>query len=369
MPRVAWFHPRPSTPSPAADDTAALAAALSARGVLVDGFDEAHAHDFVWRHARQPYDLCVYDLADTDAHAFVWPYLVHYPGLLRLRSPAAGHSRAPALIRTFRRRELAAEVAFAGPELLKAAVLGSRLVAVSDEQLAGRLHREYPSAPIRLVPLGIGQTAAPRTPSFPDDPLRIETTPGTPIEMVERAAARAQAAGARLELRADGAGAPGADVLLALEWPPYPGEPPLSALAGMSRHQAVVVLETVGTARWPALDPQTWETRELTGRSAPLAVSIDPRDEEHSLVLVMRRFAADRALVDRLAAGAHAWWRDHATLAHAASGWERAIDDAMRLAPPPRPPGWPDHLDRDGTGDVRRVAEELGLDVDVLRAR
>ena len=366
MPTLAWFRPAPPAPTPL-DDTAALIRELSP-SFRVDGYDAASAHQFVFRHARRPYDLCVYELANTPAHAFVWPYLLHYPGVLHLRSPAADRSRASALARASRAPGLMAELDFSGCDLLRAPVLASRLVVTTDDELASRLQQSHPDATVRRVPLGFGRPGEP-SPRRHEGPLRFAAPGATHRDLIDRAAQRAAAAGARLEsVRGGAEDAFGeADVILTLEWPPSNGEPPLTALAAMAHGRAVVVFETEGTARWPALDPQTWQSRALAGADEPFVVSIDPRDEEHSLVLVMRRLAADRALVDRLAASGHAWWRHHATIAHAAAGWRQALEEAVPLSPPPRPGGWPAHLDADGTQHARRVLEEVHVSVDFLR--
>ena len=68
-------------PSPSADDRSRL-------------FD---AHDFVWKHLRSPYDLTVYELADSPSFSFVRPYLVRYPGLVVLHDDRLHRSGAHAL--------------------------------------------------------------------------------------------------------------------------------------------------------------------------------------------------------------------------------------------------------------------------------
>jgi hypothetical protein len=79
----------------------------------------------------------------------------------------------------------------------------------------------------------------------------------------------------------------------------------------MSAHKPLIVLETTSTADWPALDPQTWQPRGFT-LDPPIVVSIDPRDEEHSLMLAIRRLSNDAALRQRLADAAYAWATSHA---------------------------------------------------------
>ena len=57
----------------------------------------------------------------------------------------------------------------------------------------------------------------------------------------------------------------------------------------MAAGKAVITIETEATAEWPAIDPQTWRPRGLAVNDAPIAVTVDPRDEEHSLMLAIRR--------------------------------------------------------------------------------
>src|SRR6185436_596882 len=52
------------------------------------------------------------------------------------------------------------------------------------------------------------------------------------------------------------------DVRIALEWPPT-GDAPTLALAGMAAGKPVIVFESEESADWPALNPQTWQSRGL----------------------------------------------------------------------------------------------------------
>src|SRR5687767_10907742 len=97
-----------------------------------------------------------------------------------------------------------------------------------------------------------------------------------------------------------------ADVIVSLPWP-VTGEAYTSALAAMAARKPVIVLETTSTAEWPALDPQTWQPRGFSP-DAPIVVSLDPRDEEHSLVLAIQRLSSDSDLRAQLADAAYAWW-------------------------------------------------------------
>jgi hypothetical protein len=183
--------------------------------------------------------------------------------------------------------------------------------------------------------------------------------------LIQRAIGRARDAGASLELISGSAESllENADIVIAVAWPP--ADELTMAFAGMAAGRAVIVLETEITAGLPALDPQTWQPRGWTGQP-PIVVSIDPRDEEHSLALALRRLATDAQLRESLGAAAHEWWRQHATLDHAVEAWRSILVEAVTVTPPPRPPNWPRHLTADGTERARDLLAECGARVDFL---
>jgi hypothetical protein len=183
--------------------------------------------------------------------------------------------------------------------------------------------------------------------------------------LIQRAVGRARDAGASLELIAGSAESvlENADILIAVSWPP--ADELTMALAGMATGRAVLVLETEIAAGWPALDPQTWQPRGWADQR-PIVVSIDPRDEEHSLALALRRLASDAQLRTSLGAAAHEWWRQHATPEHAVQAWRSIVAESVGVSPPPRPPNWPRHLTADGTERARDVLAEFGVTVDFL---
>ena len=142
--------------------------------------------------------------------------------------------------------------------------------------------------------------------------MRFAVLPQARADVLHRALARACDAGASAELAPDGPPErvmKEADVIVSLPWP-VTGDAHQSALAAMAARKPVIVLETTSTAEWPALDPQTWQPRGFIA-DPPIVVSLDPRDEEHSLVLAIQRLSSDPALRVRLADAAYTWVVSH----------------------------------------------------------
>jgi hypothetical protein len=319
--RLAWFAPRsdcgasahdraPGTERSAErgrdtapwDDTGLLIRELRSRH-RVELVDAGRAHDFVWRHAREPFDLCIYELGGTPAHQFAAAYAVHYPGVVLLRG-LPRHDRA---------------------------LLASRLVVVPHEPGARAIADDCPGTRVRTLVPGV----EPLPDDFDD---------------------RAGSARPRHDAPADGPA-----ILTALRWPPDGGALAY-ALSGFAAGRAVLVFDGPETADWPSLDPQTWEPRapleRLPGwpRQDPICVSIDPRDEAHSLRLAQRRLADDSALRARLGTAAQAWWRTHATVGRAAAAFEALLEEARAVPEPPAPRGV-----EDGTALARRLLDGAGI--------
>lgn len=301
--KLAWFRADTPQPTRPLDDTAALIAELRSTHDI-EVFTAANAGDFVSRDSRAPYDLSIYELDNTPAHAFIWPYLLHGRGVLLLRTLILHESRA--------------------------ALLASRVAVVSTPSAAETLQQEHPGARVRVAATGVQKVQeVQEVPKVHGSPVTFGAFPGERLDVIRRALARARKTGAAAELIDDSSPErllQEADVIVSLPWPWF-GEPQTPALAAMAAGKAVVVLETTATADWPALDPQTWRPRGSVA-DPPIAVSIDPRDEEHSLLLAIRRLTTDEALRARLATAAHDWWRTHATPRHAAEDWERILAEA-----------------------------------------
>lgn len=199
MSTLAFFSPWPPQPSGVATCAADVVPALAAAGHAIDVFvDEAlvqtarganqppvagdvrilSSHDFVWRHARAPYDLPVYQLGNSWAHGFAWPYLFQYPGLVVMHDARLHHARADVLLRHRRsddyRREFtynhpetpaaAAELAVRGFDgayyyhwpMRRAVIDASRLVATHARGEVALLRDAHPGRTIAHIALGHG---------------------------------------------------------------------------------------------------------------------------------------------------------------------------------------------------------------------
>ena len=372
--RIAWFRPSGAAREGDGDHLADVIAAMSVTHDI-EGVDERRAHDFVWRHARGAFDLCVYELDNTARHQYMWPYLLHYPGLLALQSATVHDARRARLVHEGRQDDYRTEVAFSGGPsqvrppwhmargqwpMLRIPVTASRLTATADAALAQEVTTAVPGAVVRTVTAGVSDPFPTdfRPDRGRDHALTVAVAEPSRAEVVRRAAARVSAEGTPIAVndrhRVD------ADVVVAARWP-LQGRPLVSALRAMAAAQPVIVAETHGTADWPAWDPQTWQPRDGSP-GPPAVISIDPRDEEHSLVLALRRLAADVHLRAELGAAARGWWATHATIGRAVASWLPVLHDATALPAPGRPGDWPAHLDADGSRLTRQILAQCGFE-------
>jgi hypothetical protein len=323
--RLAWFRATRPDSGALLDRTASLIDAL--RGThAIDVITAAEAHDFVWKHGRQPYDLCIYEV--SAAHQFVTPYLLHYPGVAFVTDLTSLDPRT---------------------------CDGSRLVVVPDDETARVLACEWPAARVRLVPTGVEDRHVGPRAIVEGQELVVATMDPARRAVVERAVQRARNAGVRVHLSP----VPDeADVIIALEWPPTSG-PPLAAVRAVASGRPAIVLEVEVTAGWPALDPQTGLPRGFSA-DPPIVISIDPRDEEHSLMLALARLAANPSLRTTLAAAARTWWHAHATFDQTVAVWEAILSEAATLD------AAASQQVADGTERARKILAEVGVAVDFL---
>jgi glycosyltransferase involved in cell wall biosynthesis len=199
MARLAFFSPWPPQPSGiaacAADVVPQLADAGHGVDVLVDeallpverGPDGPPApgavrvigaHEFVWRQARGHYDLPIYQVGNSWAHGFIWPYLFRWPGLSVLHDARLHHARANALMARKRHADYRAEFRFNHPDvspdaaelaiagfdgayyyhwpMRRAVIEASRVVACHSHALCRDMQAEHPDRTIVHVTLGHG---------------------------------------------------------------------------------------------------------------------------------------------------------------------------------------------------------------------
>jgi glycosyltransferase involved in cell wall biosynthesis len=197
MPRLAWFTPLPPTRSGIAKYSAELLPNLSHShqiDLFVDGRPEAclahsadspvfEAHDFVWKHHVQPYDLIVYQLGNAPCHDYMWAYLLRYPGLVVLHDGQLHHARGRLLLQRWlpRQDDYREEFWFNHPEarkdlaelgvigvlgastnlwpMLRAVVVTSRRVLVHNEWLAQQIAEAHPGAAVTVVEMGVPASA------------------------------------------------------------------------------------------------------------------------------------------------------------------------------------------------------------------
>jgi glycosyltransferase involved in cell wall biosynthesis len=194
--RLGWFSPVPPVKSGIAGRSAELVSVLEARGHAVDVFaDEPvaraapharSAHDFVWLHQRQPYDLVVYQFGNSSHHDYTWPYALRYPGLVVLHDAHLHHARAALLLRERRftdyRREFAWDQPAESPDLAELAIAGldsalyyrwpmvrmlissARMTAVHGEGAARELRAQFveePDLASRIVSVQLGEGTRP----------------------------------------------------------------------------------------------------------------------------------------------------------------------------------------------------------------
>ena len=137
------------------------------------------AHDFVWRHRSHPYDLTVFQLGNSSAHDYAWPYLFRYPGLAVLHDAHLHHARASALLRLSRAADYraefvanhpgvnvdVAELAVAGFDthlyyrwpMNRLVTLGSRMTAVHARLTAEALSRMPEAPPVETIRMAHGR--------------------------------------------------------------------------------------------------------------------------------------------------------------------------------------------------------------------
>jgi glycosyltransferase involved in cell wall biosynthesis len=123
------------------------------------------------------------------------------------------------------------------------------------------------------------------------------------------------------------------DVALNLRWPSAReiSGPWLRSLAAGVPTVITQLAHLTGIA-W--LDPRTWRSSGAPAATDPVCVGIDIMDEDHSLLLAMRRLARDSALRIALGAAGRRYWDTNHTPELMAADYRHAIERARTLAIP-----------------------------------
>ena len=217
MPRLAWFTPLPPAKSGIAQYNAELLPGLASSfhiDLFVDDSKESRrlpasdlrifsAHDFVWKHLREPYALLVYQLGNAPCHDYMWAYLTRFPGLVVLHDGQMHHARGRALLQQWHprkedyRREFWFNHPDANPDLaelgaegmlgsltylwpmLRIVVESSRAVLVHNEWLAEQICDAHPDTHVYVMSMGVPEAAP-----APDARRRIRARHGIPEEAV-----------------------------------------------------------------------------------------------------------------------------------------------------------------------------------------
>ena len=207
MTRIAWFTPLPSLPPGLPCHRTELIARLQER-YAIDRFVGAapgslqnapartfSAYDFVWKQLRRPYDLTIYDIADSRRFDFVWPYLVRYPGLVVLHDDRFHRSRARILVTQGRDAGYHAEFHYDHPEaspdipelgierllgatselwpMRRVVIESSRLVAATNPWMAETLKAQASHDRIEVIEPGV-----PKVDPLPQTRERIRSRHG-----------------------------------------------------------------------------------------------------------------------------------------------------------------------------------------------
>jgi glycosyltransferase involved in cell wall biosynthesis len=405
--RIAWFSPFPPERSGIAAYSAELLPLLGA-GHTIERIPESGAHDFVWKHRRDPYNLVVYQLGNAPCHDYMWAYLAAFPGLVVLHDARLHHARARRLLKDRRfddyRREFAYDHPDARPEVAEYAVEGlggsiyyfwsmlrvvmrtAKLVAVHNTRVAADLRADYPGVAIESIRMGVpairqdveARRRVRQTLQMPDDAVVFaafgKVTPEKRIPAIRAALATLRREGMNAWLllvgdaddssaiSADGIRATGylpdeavgsyltaADACLCLRWP--------TAL-----ETSASWLRCLAAARATVLT----DLPHLVDIPAPVAMRVDLLNEERDLTEAMRRLASDRPLRDALARAGHAYWEAGHTLQAMAEDYERLLPAAAaRIAP--EQTDLPLHFRDDHSAAARHIAARFGVEVDILR--
>lgn len=419
--RVAWFSPLPPVRSGIAAYSAELLPRL-AGAARIDCFIEGagngfafDAHEFIWKHQRDPYDLIVYQLGNAPCHDYMWAYLARFPGLVVLHDARLHHARARHLLKHARADDYRAEFRYDHPDavqdfveyaveglsgsiyyfwsMVRIVAITARMVAVHNARVADDLRGAFPGVAIETIRMGVADGLA-------REELRTRTRHGLalPDEAVVFAAfgkvtAEKRIAAILRALAALVAEGVNAHLLLvgdAREYTTLDADIARLAVAGRVYVTGYVADAEVGSylaaadvclcLRWPTAQETSasWlrclaaaratviaDLAHLADVPARVARRIDLMEEDRSLLGAMRDLAADPAQRADLARAGHAYWAAHHTLDAMAADYVRLLQEAA-ARPAPVVADLPAHVTADYSERARAIARELGTAVDIL---
>jgi glycosyltransferase involved in cell wall biosynthesis len=380
--------------------------------LIVYQLGNASCHDFMWPYLfRYPGLVVLHD--GHLHHARAWSLLRRrriqdYRAELAFNHPSLPPEAAEPAVAGF-----PGLIYYLWP-MLRTVMLSARAVAVHNRALAADLAAEYPDVPVHHIRMGIGP-AAPSPAQVAAIRARHGLAPSAVVVVafggvtrekrlgpLMRAAgsvrrhrpalrllvvgptradydveAEAREAGVADILTVTGRVSDGevaaylgaADVVSCLRWPSA-RETSASWIRALAAGRATLVTDLADQADVPTLDPRSWTTvhaRPGAEGPAPVAIGIDPLDEQHSLTIALKRLAADGDLRDSLAAEALRHWQAGHTVEHMAIDYLRVLDAAAACpAPTAQLPG---HLRPDGLDGARAILSPLGFAVEDLFAR
>jgi glycosyltransferase involved in cell wall biosynthesis len=435
--RLAWFSPLPPVRSGIAADNAELLTQLD-RDFAIDRFVESppaeradrvfDAHDFVWKHKRDPYNLVVYQLGNNAHHDYIWAYLTRYPGLVVVHDPKLHHARARQLLQHQRFDDYRCEFRYDHPDaspgfveyaveglggpiyyfwsMLRVVMRTARLVAVHNQRVATELRELFPDTPIEAIRLGKSPVEISRAAR---ETMRARL--GLGEKSIAFAAFGKLTAEKRIGpiLRAFAAVVrEGLDVRLLLVGDASDYASLQDELTAQNVGDRVHVIgyveeESIGgylaasdvclCLRWPTAQETSasWlhclaaarptvvsdlahlvdiptlapHERPLPRQVEPVAIRVDLLDEESSLAQAMRRLAEDANARANLARAGHAYWSENHTGEAAANDYRRIIKDAA-TRPAPIVTDLPPHFTEDYSSRARTITEHCGVLTDVL---
>jgi glycosyltransferase involved in cell wall biosynthesis len=381
-----------------------------------------NAHDFVWKHRRQPYDLTIFQLGNASCHDYMWAYLFHYSGLVVLHDTQLHQARALALLKRHepRRDDYVAEFQANHPDApanaaeLVAEGLGeglyqhwpfvrlvlesARLAVVHNEQVRSDLSERYPGAAIETIPMGVDDPQASETRDailarhrIPSDALVVGAfggiTPEKRIGSLLHAVAGLTSSYPNLHVMLVGEKVPHFDVAAEAERFDIADRVHITGyVTDASLPSYVAAADICSCLRWPTNreTSASWLRCLAAGRATivtdlahlvhvptlrypafasqtgeAVAVSVDVVDEARALPAALEWLLADVRRRQQLGQTGRVWWHARHTLGHMAEAYQNVIARAVL-----RQPGGanlPPHLTDSGGSVLRALADTLGV--------